>query len=227
MWTYRVRSYIKQRNSLFSRCLYSVVITIRDGQLPRMIWVYRPIYLLYQLIKQVWARLVNVIFYLPMLQARLTQFAPRLQLENGFPLIGGPVEITIGQNTCLNGALSIHAHPDTPSRLTIGDNCYLGWQTSIIVGLSVTIGNNVKIAGRTSIHSHAGHSTDSSHRDKTPELGHLTIEDDVWICTSCNIVKPVLIGRGSVIASGCVVTHDVPPNVLFAGNPGRVIRQLK
>jgi acetyltransferase-like isoleucine patch superfamily enzyme len=57
-------------------------------------------------------------------------------------------------------------------------------------------------------------------------MADLVIEDDVWLCTNCQIVRPVHIGRGSVVAAGCIVTKDVPENVLFGGNPGKVIRYL-
>jgi len=54
----------------------------------------------------------------------------------------------------------------------------------------------------------------------------VTIGHDVWIGTRVIIAGsgPISIGSGSVIASGSVVTHDVPPYAIVAGNPARVIR---
>jgi len=52
------------------------------------------------------------------------------------------------------------------------------------------------------------------------------IEDDVWIGFKATILKGVTIGRGSVIAAGSVVTKDVPPYTLVAGNPAQIIRSL-
>jgi acetyltransferase-like isoleucine patch superfamily enzyme len=54
----------------------------------------------------------------------------------------------------------------------------------------------------------------------------VTIEDDVWIGSNVVVLKGVTIGRGAVIGAGSVVTHDVPPLVLVAGNPARVVREL-
>jgi acetyltransferase-like isoleucine patch superfamily enzyme len=219
-----LRRNIKRQDSMVSKLLYRIVKFVKCGQLPPLTLLYKPIYFCYKLIGIVFHRGMNLFIYVPMLQSRLTQYANGLQLENGMPLIVGSVSISIGDNTCLNGAMSVHGHPDSEQcELVIGSNCYIGWQTGIAVGTKVIIGNNVMIAGRTSISGSCGHGVED--RDK-PQMADLVIEDDVWLCTNCQIVRPVHIGRGSVIAAGCIVTKDVPENVLFGGNPGKVIRYL-
>ncbi len=50
------------------------------------------------------------------------------------------------------------------------------------------------------------------------------IEDDTWIGHRCIIMAGVTIGRGSIIAAGAVVTHDVPPYSIFGGVPAKLIR---
>jgi acetyltransferase-like isoleucine patch superfamily enzyme len=52
------------------------------------------------------------------------------------------------------------------------------------------------------------------------------IESDVWIGFKSSIMKGVTIGRGAVVAAGSVVTKDVLPYTLVAGNPSRFIREL-
>jgi acetyltransferase-like isoleucine patch superfamily enzyme len=54
----------------------------------------------------------------------------------------------------------------------------------------------------------------------------VTIDDDVWIGCNVVVLKGVTIGRGAVIGAGSIVTTDVPPYVLVAGNPARFIRDL-
>jgi len=52
------------------------------------------------------------------------------------------------------------------------------------------------------------------------------IGKNVWITTRCIILGGVTIGDNSIIGAGSVVTGDIPPNSLAAGNPARVIRTL-
>lgn len=53
----------------------------------------------------------------------------------------------------------------------------------------------------------------------------IVIEEHVWIGTKATILKGVTVGTGSIIAAGAVVTKDVPPHCLVAGNPARVIKE--
>jgi virginiamycin A acetyltransferase len=54
--------------------------------------------------------------------------------------------------------------------------------------------------------------------------GKIIVEDDVWIGESATILAPLVIGRGSIVAAGAIVTCDVPPYSIVAGNPARVIK---
>ena len=55
-------------------------------------------------------------------------------------------------------------------------------------------------------------------------LRTIIIEDDVWIGHGSIIMHGVHIGKGSVIAAGSVVTHDVPAYAIVGGNPSKIIR---
>jgi acetyltransferase-like isoleucine patch superfamily enzyme len=55
----------------------------------------------------------------------------------------------------------------------------------------------------------------------------IVIGRNVWIAAGAIVVGGVTIGEDSVVAAGSVVTKDVPPNVLVAGNPARVIRTIE
>jgi acetyltransferase-like isoleucine patch superfamily enzyme len=54
----------------------------------------------------------------------------------------------------------------------------------------------------------------------------VSIEDDAWIGAAAIVLRGVTIGRGAVIAAGSVVTSDVPPMTIVAGNPARRIRDV-
>ena len=54
----------------------------------------------------------------------------------------------------------------------------------------------------------------------------ITVEDDVWIGAGAIITVGVRVGRGSVVAAGAVVTHDVPPHTVVAGVPAKGIKSI-
>jgi len=65
------------------------------------------------------------------------------------------------------------------------------------------------------------------HRWQTTGLAKpVIIGPNVWVCAGAMILKGVTIGANSIVGAGAVVTHDVPPNVIVAGNPAQVIRSL-
>ena len=55
--------------------------------------------------------------------------------------------------------------------------------------------------------------------------GAVTIGHDVWLGSGCVILSGVTIGHGAVVAARAVVTRDVPPFAVVAGNPARVVRR--
>ena len=61
-----------------------------------------------------------------------------------------------------------------------------------------------------------------THSDSKP----ITIEDNVWIGENAVILKGIRIGRGSIIACNAVVTKDVPPYTIAAGNPARIVKDI-
>jgi acetyltransferase-like isoleucine patch superfamily enzyme len=58
-----------------------------------------------------------------------------------------------------------------------------------------------------------------------PHLVETVVEDDVWIGHGAIILQGVRIGEGSVVAAGSVVTKDVPPYSIMAGNPACRVRE--
>lgn len=58
----------------------------------------------------------------------------------------------------------------------------------------------------------------------TTSKGSVIIANDVWIGARATILSGVTIGDGAVVAADAVVTHDVPPYAIVAGNPARIVR---
>ena len=51
------------------------------------------------------------------------------------------------------------------------------------------------------------------------------IEENVWVGSRALILKGVRVGKGSIVAAGAVVTKNVPPNCIVAGNPAKVVKE--
>ena len=57
---------------------------------------------------------------------------------------------------------------------------------------------------------------------KSGGKGPIIIKNDVWIGSGCHVLSGVTIGDGAIIAANTVITKDVPPYSIMAGNPGQV-----
>jgi maltose O-acetyltransferase len=120
----------------------------------------------------------------------------------------------------------------TPFNCTYGENIYIGnhvffnLNCMIIDNNKVEIGDHVMIGPGIQIYT-AAHPLDAESRNKGWEVTKpVTIKESVWIGGSAILLPGVSIGERSVIGAGAVVTRDVPPNVVVAGNPARIIREI-
>lgn len=117
-------------------------------------------------------------------------------------------------------------HCDYGCNISLGNNFYANFDCIILDVCQVNIGENVLFGPRVCIYT-AGHPIDQGVRDEGLEFGKaVTIGNSVWVGGSTIINPGVTIGNNVVIGSGSVVTKDIPDNVIAAGNPCRVIREI-
>jgi acetyltransferase-like isoleucine patch superfamily enzyme len=108
------------------------------------------------------------------------------------------------------------------ARIRIGKNCSIGDRTEIHAGRLVRIGQGVIIAWDCVIMDRDYHSTGNGAEGIRPVI----IGNGVWIGCRAMILKGVTVGEGAVVAAGAVVTKDVAPFTLVAGNPAKAIKKV-
>lgn len=107
-----------------------------------------------------------------------------------------------------------------------GARSYSNYNLVILDCADVIIGDDVLIGPNVSIFA-AGHPVDPELRSSGLEYAFpVKIGNKVWLGGGVIINANVTIGENSVIASGSVVTKDIPANVVAGGNPCRVIREI-
>lgn len=111
------------------------------------------------------------------------------------------------------------------SDVSLGDNSGIG--VNALISSQVTIGNDVMM-GPDCIILTSNHGMERKDipmwRQSSSEPRPVVIGDDVWIGARVIILPGVHIGSGSVIGAGAVVTKDVIPDSIVAGNPAKLIR---
>ena len=147
-------------------------------------------------------------------------------------------KIRIGNQTQIYGELHLFGYG---GEIEIGERCFVGEYTKIWSGNKIIIGNDVLISDN--VHIVDTNSHELNHRERADGFlriineGHtskevnintspITIGDNVWINFNSIILKGVTIGNGAIIAAGSIVTKDVPPFALVAGNPAKVIKYV-
>ena len=110
--------------------------------------------------------------------------------------------------------------------ISIGDNFICNYNCVMLDVAPIVIGDNVQIAPNVTI-SAAGHPVHPETRATQYEYGKsVHIGNDVWLGAGVMVNPGVSIGDGAVIGSGSVVTRDIPPMVVAAGAPCRVLRAI-
>lgn len=117
-------------------------------------------------------------------------------------------------------------HCDFGTQIRIGDGFVGNFNLTILDEAPVTIGDRVLIGPNVGIYT-VSHALQPDQRaEGIMRSLPVRIGNDVWIGGHAVILQDVTIGDGAVIGAGSVVTHDIPPRVVAAGNPCRVLRPI-
>jgi acetyltransferase-like isoleucine patch superfamily enzyme len=144
--------------------------------------------------------------------------------------IYGP-NISIGKNVLIIGAPGSKTRITTvklgnfEGKIEIGNNVLVMNAVRISSASRIVIGDDCMLANNCLLSDADWHGL----HDRTQPIGEtkpIILEKGVWICDSAIICKGVHIGKNSVVGAGAVVTKNIPPNVVVAGNPAGIIKKL-
>lgn len=115
-------------------------------------------------------------------------------------------------------------------QVSIGENCSFGDYLHLTCINKITVGNNVLTGRWVTITDNSHGTTDLPSLHEPPIhrrlycKGPVTIGNNVWIGDKATILPGVTIGDGAVVAANSVVTKDIPPYSVAAGNPAKIIK---
>lgn len=148
-------------------------------------------------------------------------------------------QINLGKNVQLSGWLTV----SYGGRITIGDYTLIGNNTVVEAFDQVEIGAYTMISSEVLIMDNNNHSIYAQDRliDTlgSPDFNKVRINNvncvhkpikignHVWIGRRAIILKGVTIGDRSIVAAGAIVTKNIPPDTIVAGNPAKVVKKIK
>ncbi len=228
---YRYLALSDDRPARLTRRLYR---GIRSFTLPAPKVIVKPMLWAYLIVRSVYYCVMRVFICEPLFKAYCKRYGRGVRTDVYIHWVQGKGDIILGDCVEVDGKCSFSfatRFSDAPT-LTIGNHTGIGSSCSFTVGKRIDIGRHCRIAPGVWIFDSPGHPADPAARlaglpPSDDEVRPVTIGDNVWIGGGSIIFPGVTIGNGSVVAAGSVVTGDVPPNALVAGNPARRIAALR
>jgi len=124
------------------------------------------------------------------------------------------------------GALRITG-PGRIELFSIGESSFVTGPVSVDLGARIRIGDRVHIGHELLLLTLDHEIGPPTERCAQLVAAPIDIGDACWIGSRVTILPGVTIGRGAVVASGAVVTRDVPPETMVGGVPARIMRNLE
>lgn len=145
--------------------------------------------------------------------SRFYQIKRKLLIISGF---------SIGKGTKIVGPI----HVGTLAKISIGDNCWIGGDIKIHgIGI-IVIGNNCDLAPEISFVT-GSHSIGSPDRRAGEGLSYkIEIENGCWIGARTTIMGNTTVMKGTIIGASSLVIKDIPANVIAAGIPAKIIKNI-
>ncbi len=197
-----------------------------------------------RLLKRISARLGNLFLRLADGPPDAPPLADGVELPSSSDLLGQVLirkpggRIVIGEDSLVEGTLVAET---ATAVIAVGRNTFVGGQSLVDCVANISIGDDVLISHGCLIADSDNHNIHYRVRQKdlrdwrdnqdhdwsTTQTVPVRIENGSWIGARAIILKGVTVGEGAVVAAGSVVTRNVPPYTVVAGNPAKVVRDIE
>jgi acetyltransferase-like isoleucine patch superfamily enzyme len=131
-------------------------------------------------------------------------------------------ECSIGEGSKIGAFVEIQKGASIGARCKISSHTFIC--EGVRIGDGVFVGHNVSFIN--DLYPRAVNEDGNPQTDQDWQLVETVVEDGASIGTSVTVLGGVRIGAGAMVGAGSVVTRDVPPRTVVAGNPARIIREL-
>jgi acetyltransferase-like isoleucine patch superfamily enzyme len=228
-----VRRWAARGDTPGARAARSAYQAVMHFHLPAPRVIVRPLLVVYLALRSAWYFVFRVFVCEPFFKASCARYGRNLTTGVYTPWILGGGDVIVGDDCNVVGKLHIvfaNRYAERPT-LRVGDRTGLGHNCQFTVAISITIGDDCHIAGGTRMFDTSGHPLDPVKRlaglpAEESDVKPITIGNNVWIGAECVIFPGVNIGDNSVVATGSVVTGDVPASTFVAGFPARMVRRF-
>lgn len=226
---------IRRGEGLFFGLVKRIVKTLLCAHIPvagPTKYAFGALYRLHVLVREGCIWLARFLWYEPLFRSQCRSVGPRFRMEQ-LPYLVGEGQIDIGSDVRLSGKSTICFSSRLVSNphLSIGDGTFVGHLCAFSIAQSVRIGTHCLLAGGVIVRDQDGHPLDAGlRRSGQPPtedaVNPVVIGNDVWIGSGAIVLKGVCIGDRAIVAAKAVVTRDVPPDVVVAGNPAKIVKWL-
>jgi acetyltransferase-like isoleucine patch superfamily enzyme len=144
--------------------------------------------------------------------------------EGALPRLSGPGTVRIGKRFVVRGRVArCEISADEKAEIRIGNRVFLNQGAIISARQSIEIGDDSLIGDFAAIYDSNYHCIDPGHPDVPRPV---VIGKNVWLGNGVLVLPGSEIGDHTVVAARSVVRSSLPPRVLAAGNPAKVVKQL-
>jgi acetyltransferase-like isoleucine patch superfamily enzyme len=179
-----------------------------------------------------WPILLKWVWIEPVMRSVCAQMGRGFRAER-LPYMRGHGRLRLGDDVRLSGRSCFYFMrvADGDPEIRIGHGVFIGNGCTLAAAERIVIGDRCLLAPGVRIHDNDGHPLDAARRAaggamEPANIGPVTVEAGAWLAAGAVVLKGVTVGARSVVGAGAVVTEDVPPDCVVAGNPARVVRRL-